>query len=139
MRNDVIIDHLGNEYSSITEMCDAYDISRCTYLKRLKRGWTQEAALTSAAGNNAGAERKYVKEEYKARISARDKAYREVHKEKYAALGKAYREAHKEEIAASKKAYCEAHKEEIAARGKAYYEAHKEEIAASKKLIRKNI
>lgn len=39
-------DHLGNEYSSITEMCEKYGISCSTYRARLKRGMTLRDALT---------------------------------------------------------------------------------------------
>lgn len=41
-------DHLGNEYKSITEMCDAYGVERTTYRRRLTLGWTIEEALTNS-------------------------------------------------------------------------------------------
>jgi hypothetical protein len=41
------IDHLGNEYLSQKDMCNAYDIDPSTFRDRLKRGWSLEKALTS--------------------------------------------------------------------------------------------
>lgn len=40
-------DHLGKEYISQTEMCEHYKITIDAYIKRIKRGWTQERALTT--------------------------------------------------------------------------------------------
>ena len=45
-------DHLGNIYSSETEMCKVYGIDRNTYRCRIKRGYTQEEALTSEPAKN---------------------------------------------------------------------------------------
>lgn len=39
-------DHLGNQYSSITEMCRAYHIQADTFMHRMKRGWSLEKSLT---------------------------------------------------------------------------------------------
>lgn len=39
-------DHLGNEYRSMTEMCEAYGKERLVVSNRLKRGWSLEKALT---------------------------------------------------------------------------------------------
>lgn len=38
-------DHLGNEYSSIKEMCTAYGVTTATYFQRLHRGATMQDAL----------------------------------------------------------------------------------------------
>lgn len=42
-------DHLGNKYKSIMEMCRAYGINRCTYMARIKNGWSVGDALTVPA------------------------------------------------------------------------------------------
>ena len=39
------MDHKGIAYDSITEMCDAYDVSPTLYLKRIERGWTIQESL----------------------------------------------------------------------------------------------
>jgi lambda repressor-like predicted transcriptional regulator len=41
------IDHLGNEYASLTKMAEAYGIERCVLKARLERGWKTEEALTT--------------------------------------------------------------------------------------------
>lgn len=41
------IDHLGNVWPSLTDMCNYYKIPSDTYLKRISRGWTKEKALTT--------------------------------------------------------------------------------------------
>ena len=41
-----VVDHQGNQYATITEMCQAYDIAPMTFKKRLDFGWDLEAALT---------------------------------------------------------------------------------------------
>ena len=84
-----ITDHLGNEYKSITKMCDCYNIPRTTYIRRLERGWTQEAALTTPSGNTIPTS--YV------RVSTEDC---DTHKEEKAAYMKEYYQTHKEERAA---------------------------------------
>ena len=43
---DPVIDHLGNEYKSKTEMCKAYGVRLDVYCQRRKRGWSLEEALT---------------------------------------------------------------------------------------------
>lgn len=40
------IDHLGNEYDSIKEMCAAYGINHKVYWARIKQGWSLKDALT---------------------------------------------------------------------------------------------
>lgn len=48
-------DHLGNEYSSVTEMCRAYGISRSLYINRIESGLSIEEALKTdrnASGRN---------------------------------------------------------------------------------------
>lgn len=44
-----VVDHLGQEYKSISDMCKHYNISIQLYDFRLKKGWTQEKALTTLA------------------------------------------------------------------------------------------
>ena len=39
-------DHLGNEFDSISSMCDHYHISKSAYRFRIKNGWSIEKALT---------------------------------------------------------------------------------------------
>ena len=54
LRMVVVKDHLGKEYSSLTDMCNTYHIRMCTYLARIKRGMSVEQALTinvKATGN----------------------------------------------------------------------------------------
>lgn len=43
-------DHLGKEYDSKKEMCEAYGINYCTYKKRINRGLSVKDALTKKAG-----------------------------------------------------------------------------------------
>lgn len=45
-------DHLGNEYPSVPDMCQAYGIPPSTYGNRLSRGWTVEQALTVPTRGN---------------------------------------------------------------------------------------
>lgn len=40
-------DHLGNEYTSVGDMCNYYNINRSTYENRLERGMSLEDALTA--------------------------------------------------------------------------------------------
>jgi len=44
--NGKIIDHLGNHFSSLIEMCGFYSISLATYQRRMKQGLSLEEALT---------------------------------------------------------------------------------------------
>ena len=41
-----VIDHLGKTYRSEAAMCSAYHINKCTYRKRIQKGWSVEEALT---------------------------------------------------------------------------------------------
>ncbi len=41
-------DHKGNRYDSMEKMCEHYSISRQTFYKRLKLGWSLEKALTTS-------------------------------------------------------------------------------------------
>ncbi|MCR5670715.1 MAG: hypothetical protein K6G10_06885 [Butyrivibrio sp.] len=43
-----ITDHKGIEYPSLIAKCNAYNINKTTYLNRIKRGWSEESALTTA-------------------------------------------------------------------------------------------
>lgn len=43
-------DHLGNMYSSITDMCRFYKITRSTYKNRIKLGWSLKDTLTIPMG-----------------------------------------------------------------------------------------
>lgn len=47
MGNKIIKDHLGNEYSTIMDMCKAYNINDDTYRGRIRRGMSVEEALTT--------------------------------------------------------------------------------------------
>lgn len=51
-RNNTCRDHLGNEYPSVPDMCQAYGIPPSTYANRLSRGWTIEQALTVPTNGN---------------------------------------------------------------------------------------
>lgn len=47
----MIVDHLGNKFKTISNMCDAYEIGLETFRQRRERGWTlEEALLTPADG-----------------------------------------------------------------------------------------
>ena len=39
-------DHLGNEYSSMKAMCNAFKIDKRTYIRRINNGWSKKEALT---------------------------------------------------------------------------------------------
>lgn len=41
-----ITDHMGNTFKSISEMCRYWNMTRQTYVARMKNGWTMEKALT---------------------------------------------------------------------------------------------
>lgn len=48
-------DHLGNNYSSIKEMCKAYDINPETFSRRINvYGWSLQKALTTPVKPNGG-------------------------------------------------------------------------------------
>lgn len=52
---NTVKDHLGNEFSSISAMCDHYKISRNTYYHRLERsGWDLEKILTTPDNPRTG-------------------------------------------------------------------------------------
>ena len=51
-----VSDHLGNPYSSIQSMCNAYNINLPTYRERIKNGLSIEEALTAKPGKA----RKYI-------------------------------------------------------------------------------
>ena len=42
---DSIVDHVGNKYESIAEMCEHYNVNVKTYYNRLNHGCTLEYAL----------------------------------------------------------------------------------------------
>ena len=44
--NKPVKDHLGQTYSSMSEMCRAYDLPLSTFHNRILRGWSLEQALT---------------------------------------------------------------------------------------------
>ncbi|MBR3602820.1 MAG: hypothetical protein IKL49_10925 [Lachnospiraceae bacterium] len=46
LRKKQVVDHLGNTYSTIKEMCSAYAVNNSTYLCRIRKGYTVEEALT---------------------------------------------------------------------------------------------
>ena len=39
-------DHIGNKFKSVSAMAKHYGMSRCTYISRIKSGWSIEEALT---------------------------------------------------------------------------------------------
>lgn len=43
---EVIRDHLGNEFKSHREMCKCYGLNDSTFFQRLKKGWSLEKSLT---------------------------------------------------------------------------------------------
>lgn len=45
MKN-IVVDHLGREYDSVTGMCKEWHVNRYTYSDRIERGWSVEEALT---------------------------------------------------------------------------------------------
>ncbi|MBO5435953.1 hypothetical protein J6A31_09175 [bacterium] len=45
--NTTVFDHLGNSFPSENKMCQHYGIKQACYIARLKRGLTQEQALTT--------------------------------------------------------------------------------------------
>lgn len=45
-RNKNAVDHLGNEFKSISEMCRHYGILKNTFSTRLSRGWSIKESLT---------------------------------------------------------------------------------------------
>ena len=47
--NRVVVDHLGNEYRTIKDLCQRYGIRPDTYCQRRKRGWSLEETLTGRA------------------------------------------------------------------------------------------
>jgi len=46
MQGKKVHDHLGNEFSTITEMCNYWNIRKVLYRLRIINGWSQEEALT---------------------------------------------------------------------------------------------
>ena len=53
-RKITTIDHLGNHYDSLKEMCQAYNITPSVLNKRLNRKWTIEKALTTPISKKNG-------------------------------------------------------------------------------------
>ena len=47
MTGKMIVDHLGNEFSTMSEMAEAHGINLRIYTKRIKLGYTIEQALTT--------------------------------------------------------------------------------------------
>lgn len=39
-------DHLGNEYATLSVMCDAYGVTRTLFASKIRRGWSVKDALT---------------------------------------------------------------------------------------------
>ena len=46
-KGKTVTDHLGNEFKSIEAMCKFWNIKRNIYVKRIRRGWSVEDALTT--------------------------------------------------------------------------------------------
>lgn len=44
--HNIAKDHLGNEFPSVSRMCEHYCMPVSTYINRISRGWTLEQALT---------------------------------------------------------------------------------------------
>ena len=45
-RSKAAVDHLGNEFKSISEMCRHYGVLKNTFSTRLSRGWSIKESLT---------------------------------------------------------------------------------------------
>ena len=45
-KNGCYVDHLGNYYTSLSVMCDAWGAGESTFTRRVKCGWSVEKALT---------------------------------------------------------------------------------------------
>lgn len=50
-RRASVMDHKGNTFPTMKEMCSSYGVSVGTYKYRLKQGWDLEAALTKPSGS----------------------------------------------------------------------------------------
>jgi len=126
-------DHLGNEFTSTTEMCNAYDISRSAYLRRVSRGWSQEAALTTPVNENYNSKKEPLSpEEQKAILSAYGKEYRDKNVESERARRKEYKDTHRDEENAKRRAYYDANVD----KEKEYRDANKEKAKAYQKVYR---
>ena len=53
VKNKECIDHLGNKYKNITDMCNHYNITTDTYYYRIKAGWSIENALLAKKSEKA--------------------------------------------------------------------------------------
>lgn len=53
-RKITTVDHLGNHYDSLKEMCQYYNINPSVFNKRLNRKWTIEKALTTPTNKKNG-------------------------------------------------------------------------------------
>lgn len=135
MEEKVIKSYDGRRFRTTTEMCAFYGVERKTYLMRLKRGWSQEKALTepvrtsplkSALSEKERARIYYKKyyAEHKARENERTRAYKEEHRDEVNAQAKIYREKNQDRI----RAYQEAYRNNPVNRAKAraYQEAYRE-------------
>lgn len=59
----VVVDHLGNKYSSVAEMCNHYGVNFNVFKERLRRGWSVKDALTTDTRHTAvGTKKKSDKE-----------------------------------------------------------------------------
>ena len=47
MTGKMIVDHLGNEFSTVSDMAKAHGLNLKIYIKRIKLGYTKEQALTT--------------------------------------------------------------------------------------------
>lgn len=50
-KNNTYVDHIGNTFVSLTEMCKHWNIKVIVYLTRIKHGWSQIDALTIPVRN----------------------------------------------------------------------------------------
>lgn len=55
-------DHIGNTYDTVSDMCRAYGLNFCTYIRRIKLGWTKEEALTEEVIRLNSCERREVED-----------------------------------------------------------------------------
>ena len=46
LKENLVLDHLGNTYKSIDDMCSYYKVSKDKFLARIKLGWSIDRALT---------------------------------------------------------------------------------------------
>lgn len=108
-----ITDFTGKVFSSKTEMCDFYGISRNAYDQRINRGWSQEKALTSKTRGSV-ASKTTVEEERQKRHNYNVKYYAENKKRERARVSE-YKKLHRDEIREKDREYREKNRDKIKA------------------------